>query len=408
MLTRMQCSNEIEKITKNQKPVATGLKLPIGRKIEHDVYEIPIEFIKPNPQNDRIASKIREYEATQGKPLSVDSEDDVNFIYSMIFDEHPNPNKKTMEDLAKNGQQEIGVITHDGIIIDGNRRATLIKKLYEGEAKNYNSPTENFRYFKAVVLDDMFSRDEIRVLETELQLGKDEKVPYDPINVYIKIDNLLKSGKNTSQIAGYMNRKEKEIKKDIEVFNMMKDYLEYHNKEEHFTMLQNLQDQFIKTQSVLSVMENLSYDAEWEYKQQDVIEFKGICFDVLRSKPEGKKYRDDLVGGPSKRDGIFARKLAWESFKNNHKEIMSNSTIHNDSDWKTLTDKFMGNLKRVRKEFSEDFDGLEIKDRIISLYQKAKLLEGMVDSQQLIESNLIEILRKTEKIFRNIREQFDK
>jgi len=408
MLSRKECANEIKKIVNTQEPIASGIRLPIARDIEHEVFEIPIELLKPNPENDRIASKIREFEATQGRKLSADDVDDVNFVYNMIWEEHPSPNKKTLEDLAKNDQQEFGVVTFDGIIVDGNRRATLIKKLYDGEAKNYNRPTEKFRYFKAIVLDESFSTDEIRVLETALQLGKDEKVPYDPINVYIKIDNLIKSGKNTAQIAGYMNSKETEIKSSIEVFKMMKEYLEYHSKDDYFTMLDGLQDQFIRTQSVISKMENMSYRADWDYKQADVIDFKSVCFEVLRSKPEGKKYRSELVGGPTKRDGVFAKEKAWKTFKLNHGQIIENSTLNNDSDWRSISEQFINNLDRVRKAYSEEFDELDVRDKIQALFQKAKALEGAIDSLQEIDNELLNYLSKVEKIVRKIREEFGK
>ena len=96
--------------------------------------------------------------------------------------------------------------------MDGNRRATLIRMLFNGKAKDFHKNIEEFRYFETIVLTDDVTPEEIMALETSLQIGEDIKVKYNPINIYIKIDNLLKAGYNTAQIAQYMGEDESKIK----------------------------------------------------------------------------------------------------------------------------------------------------------------------------------------------------
>jgi hypothetical protein len=389
------------------KPISTGAILPIGENEVYNVYNIPIEILKPNPQNDRIASKIREIESTN-EEFDINNQKDVNDIFNLIWDEHLKDNKNTMKDIAKKGQLIHGVVTKDGLIIDGNRRATILKKLYEGEAETYEKDISSFKYFKAVVLKDELSKSnrEIRALETKIQIGSDEKVGYDPINIYIKIENLIKVGYNEDQIANFMNESVKKIQAKREVFKRMISYLDFHNSEDRFSLLDNLEDQFINVNKIFSKIENNDYAVDWEILETDKVFFKEATFEILRSKPEGKNFRTNFLGKPKKPDGIFAIKEAWDTFLRNHKEIMEKHTFEKESDWKARKEEFKGNLRRVRKAFGDDLEGLNINDRIDELYDKAKRLENLINYHDEIKKDKRDVLKETEKVIRTLAESF--
>src|SRR5690606_5940343 len=115
-------------------------------------------------------------------------------------------NEETLNNILKNKQQKFGVITNDGRVIDGNRRVAILKKIYyseEGTYKNINR--DNFKYFEAVILSDDIDDEEIQILETKLQMGEDEKVDYNPIEKYIKIDKLYRLNKDYKEIASLIN-----------------------------------------------------------------------------------------------------------------------------------------------------------------------------------------------------------
>lgn len=212
MITRAEAKAKIAEIITTQKPIKTGQTLPIRKGMTFEVYKIPLAYLVPNILNDRITWKIREYEAANGRALSIESDDDVAYLYSLILNEHPADNERTKADLAKNGQQVDGVITNEGIIIDGNRRATLLRALFNGEADKYGQSVEDFRYFNAIVLPGDIDGKEIMALETMLQIGADKPVEYNRICLYIKVDNLLKAGYTYPQIKQYMGLKtDKEV-----------------------------------------------------------------------------------------------------------------------------------------------------------------------------------------------------
>lgn len=375
-ITREEAKQKIKAILDNQKPVKTGQTLPIRSGTTFSVYLIPIEYLAPNVLNDRIAWKIREFEAEKGRKLSPNNQDDVEFVYDLIEKESPKENDKTLKDLAEKGQQVDGIITKDGIIIDGNRRATLLRKLFKGAASKFNKNLEEFRFFKAIVLSEDIDDKEIMALETRIQIGEDKKLDYNPICIYIKVDNLSKAEYNDQQIANYMNITESDVKERRETFKLMNEYLEAIGKPNHFTLLEGLEDQFINTKTVFKRMDNGTYATyDWDYTDEDVANFKQVCYDYLRAKFEGKKYRDILIGKPNKTNGVFIKKSVWDDFLKNHENIVDKNNPQNEKDWETLGKKqFAANLKNASEKLDDVINEKNVTSLINTILGKVKTL----------------------------------
>lgn len=375
-ITRAEAKQKIEAILREQQPVKTGQTLPIRSGMTFNVYLIPVEYLAPNVLNDRIAWKIREFEAEKGRKLSPNSQEDVEFVYQLIENESPKENDKTLKDLAEKGQQVDGIITKDGIIIDGNRRATLLRKLFKGAATRFNKNLEDFRFFKAIVLSEDIDDKEIMALETRIQIGEDKKLDYNPICLYIKVDNLSAAEYNDQQIANYMNISEGEVKDRREIFRLMNEYLEAIGKPNHYTLLEGLEDQFINTKTVFKRMDNGTYSAyDWEYTDEDVANFKQVCYDYLRAKFEGKKYRDVLIGKPNKTNGVFIKKSVWDEFLANHERIVENNNPQNEKDWEALGKKqFAENLKHASDKLDDVINEKNVTSLINTILSKVKSL----------------------------------
>lgn len=410
-MSREEAKIKIDNILNHSKPIKTGILLPIRRKSTFNVYSIPLEYLVPNIYNDRIAMKTREFEAFNNKELSLENKSDIEYIYELIEKESPNDNERTLRDLADKGQLVDGIITNDGIIIDGNRRATLLRKLFLGEARRFNENIENFRYFNAIVLTGDFDKSEIMSLETQIQIGEDRKVDYNPINLYIKVDNLTKVGYNDRQIASFMNVKESDVKNKREIFNLMNEYLSSIGKPNHFTLLDGLEDQFINTRSVFTKLDNntyITYD-DWEYTEEDVVEFKQICYDYLRAKFEGKKYREILIGRPNKSDGVFIKKDVWEKFKTNHENIIEQNDPQNEADWELLgNNQFIKNLRNASKELEDTLQEKTVTTLVERIYAQIRSLYEILETQEevltddldkldLVRKELVEILKQFKK-----------
>lgn len=411
MITRLEAKKKIAEITVSKNAIKTGLTLPIRKGEKFEAFRIPIDYLVPNILNDRITWKIREYEAENSRTLDIESDDDVAYLYSLILAEHPADNERTKADLAKNGQQVDGVITNEGIIIDGNRRATLLRSLFNGEADKYGQNIEDFRYFNAIVLPGDIDGKEIMALETMLQIGVDKKVDYNRICIYIKVENLLKAGYTYPQIKQYMGLKsDKDVEEMESIFKLMLEYLDSIEKPNHFTLLDGLEDQFINTKAIFKRLDNRTYNAEWDYTPDDIVDFKMVCYDYMRAKFEGKKYRETLVGRPNKSDGVFIEKKVWEKFLTNHNNIIEANIPSSEADWQYLGKKrgqLEQNLNNASQELSSVLNDKNVAKLIKEVQQKVDRLDELLEIMDEVSINDIEDLRDLSKAIYKIASKFE-
>ena len=411
MITRAEAKAKIAQIQATQTPIKTGITLPIRKGDTFKVWRIPLALLVPNVFNDRITWKIREYEAENDRVLDMESDDDIELLYSMIMQEHPADNEKTKADLAKNGQQVDGVITNDGRIVDGNRRATLLRALFNGEADKYGQNVEDFRYFNAIVLPEDVDAKEIMALETMLQIGVDKKVDYNRICLYIKVDNLIKAGYTYAQIKQYMGLKsENDVENMANIFKLMEEYLVAIGKPNRFTLLDGLEDQFINTRTVFKKLDNGTYDANWEYTPSDVASFKMVCYDYMRSKFEGKKYRDVLVGKPNKTNGVFIEKSVWDEFLEHHDSIVDSNDPESEDDWKYLGKrggKLDQNLNNAVQKLDSVLKDKDITKLIREINVKVDRLEELVANADEVSADDIESMKALSKSLYKIYSKFE-
>ncbi len=411
MITRAEAKAKIAQIQATQAPIKTGITLPIRKGDTFKVWRIPLSLLIPNVFNDRITWKIREYEAENDRALNMESDDDVELLYSMIMQEHPADNEKTKADLAKNGQQVDGVITNDGRIVDGNRRATLLRALFNGEADKYGQNVEDFRYFNAIILPEDVDAKEIMALETMLQIGVDKKVDYNRICLYIKVDNLIKAGYTYAQIKQYMGLKsENDVENMANIFKLMEEYLVAIGKPNRFTLLDGLEDQFINTRTVFKKLDNGTYDANWEYTPSDVASFKMVCYDYMRSKFEGKKYRDVLVGKPNKTNGVFIEKSVWDEFLEHHDSIVEANDPESEDDWKYLGrrgGKLDQNLNNAVQKLDSVLKDKDITKLIREINVKVDRLEELVANADEVSADDIESMKALSKSLYKIYSKFE-
>ena len=193
--------NLLERAAANQlKKTGEKKKLSIQGQCNstYDVYSIPLKWLYYNDQNGRINTTYKKYSSMNGllEPEAGNSE--YNEIFEkFIFDSNAQAMKETKLSIDDKSQQEPGVVLSDGRVIDGNRRFTALRML----ERERGIP----QYFNAVILplDSKSKSDEkiIKELELDLQLGREERVSYDPI------DRIFDSY-NTIEVEKIMNKEE--------------------------------------------------------------------------------------------------------------------------------------------------------------------------------------------------------
>lgn len=184
--------NLLEKAAANQlKKTGEKKKLSIKNQVDdkYDVYEIPLELLYYNDQNGRINTFYKKYSSTHGLISPEPGDSDYNKIFeNFIFESNIQAMKDTKLSIDEKSQQEPGVVLPDGRVIDGNRRFTALRML-EKERKIQ-------QYFNAVILplnqDSKTDEKIIKELELDLQLGREERVSYDPIDRIFDVYNTIK------------------------------------------------------------------------------------------------------------------------------------------------------------------------------------------------------------------------
>ena len=104
-------------------------------------------------------------------------------------------------DLKERRQQDPAVITAEGVLINGNRRAAALRSLYRHD--NHLDA----RYIRCLVLPDDATAAELVDLETELQIARDFKEDYSWVNEAMLIEELFeREGKQFDRVARKMHR----------------------------------------------------------------------------------------------------------------------------------------------------------------------------------------------------------
>lgn len=177
-LLQTGCEMGAVTLTKQARKLVVG-----GESAEYPVYRIKLSELRYNPQNDRIATWVSEYDENHEVRLS-DTDDVKEFndvVEGFIFNSDPDKLRLTEKSIKENGQQEPGVILANGLVLDGNRRFTCLRRLSRND--------ERFNWFEAIILDNAIGNDRetVKCLELMLQFGREERVSYDPVDRLVGI-----------------------------------------------------------------------------------------------------------------------------------------------------------------------------------------------------------------------------
>lgn len=428
-MNEAQRREQLKKIKKESEPISTGVALRYQGETERvRVYRIPLDFLVYNKYNGRISSRVKAYERLNHE-LNPENDEDRELIEKLLWESKVERNRKTMEDLVENGQMRHGIVTADGVIIDGNRRASLLSRAYRERDKHKWSPVDvdKCRYFNAIILPQDAGPRDIQQLETTYQMGEDDKLDYNPIEKYLKVRDLTDVGFDIDEIAKMMNESAADIKKWQRTLVLMDEYLETLGYEDMYPMLDRVEDQFLSLSKGLKDWQDRSVlaKANWEYTDADIDDLKVIAFDYIRYEQEGKEFR--RICKPGKEGSIFQDKLIWESFRDTHFEIMDAiaeesvdeeiAHAHADIDvvdvlrarddkWKSeISDSFKNNLKySVRRldDRMEDAKPKEILKKVRDLLKEIDTEQDSFLNDEGVAALVTEINRMTYRLKREL------
>ncbi len=368
------------KALRDKEPYGTQELFYAGSKQKFNVYKINVDNIIFNKYNGRIGTYVKSYEKFSGV-LNPDNETDEKIIIDYLWKSNEKRNKETLQDIKTKEQLVPGIVSADGIIVDGNRRSMLLKKIAQ---ERNDTPT----YFIAVILPDTLDENpkEIRKLETMVQMGEDAKVDYNPIEKYVKCKDLREiDGFTDKQIAKMFGDPVSKIEIYFGVLELMNDYLDNHlkgdNEEEssYSGMYQVLTEQkregpFVDLYNYIKTLEGGNVrSADWTFEKEDIEDVKSHFFDYIRA---GFGSQQDIryIANPKKDSGFFTKQKVWDEFQKEHlknlDEVKEKSVdekrkenpntnvtdiiIARDNDYKKqVEDNFKKNLKKKKRDLED-------------------------------------------------------
>ncbi len=420
---------KLKEIQEKGEPFQTGVRTRYKGEVRPlTAYKISLRFLVYNKDNGRIGSRVKTFEK-QYHELDAEKEAHRKIIEGFLWDSKKDRNETTREDILQNGQLRIGIVTSDGIIIDGNRRALLLNKIWGKRDKHRKEVKRNIddcQYFNAVILPEDADSKEIQKLETTYQMGEDEKLDYGPIEKYLKIKDLLNMEFSPSDIAEMMGEKESKIKEWIEIMQLMDQYLDYLGYNGIYTRLEKTEGPLVDLNNYLKKYKTGSTTIMWDYdKDLDVNEMLLLCFDYIRGRYEGKEFRK--IAKPSK-DSIFCKsKELWTDFLKEHEEKarpisektveklreespdedLSKLTSSRDKDWRDKTDGLLkGNLNKHYKWLEDMNDAdrpLVLATRALKALQSINTEVPQFFEDEELKENLHEINRLTFEYMKQIK-----
>ena len=376
-----------------EKACRTGIPITYhGQIITLDAYEIPLEYLVYNPYNGRIGSVVKSYER-QNHTLNPEDPADKALIEKFLWESKPEANKKTKERLLKEHQQRHGIVTADGMIIDGNRRASLLNNIMADTNIPFNDKV-HCQYFIAIILPEDADKKEILALETTYQMGEDAKVDYNPIEKYLKSKDLKDAGFTDDDIAGMMDCKTGEVRTMLSALKLMDEYLDEYDYSGMYTQLDKREDQFLKLDSALKKYK-AGVPSMWPYDPDaDVSDLKLIAFDYIRANFEQTLFRN-IITAPTARKpaaSFFSKQEVWEDFRDAHfaategvqEETVDQIMATNPPDLgRALKARDQKWQRKGGDEFEENF--VQSPDRLNNHANSAKPLQQLIKACQALE-----------------------
>lgn len=245
-----------EYIDKNKDKCLTDERVPVllkGTKEILYVYNIPLEYLYFNIKNGRFKAEYLELvRKNDGRALDPTNKDDSKKIQNLLLMLDSIETDRTTDDIRQRGQWNPGIMTHDGFVIDGNRRLSILQNLSKEDYK--------FNVMKVARLPSTVDKNDLWKLEAGIQLGKDEIVRYGPINELLKLKEGTEAGLTPNEIAAtlYGFKDDSEILKKLKRLVLIEEYLDFNGMPQKYSEVKGKVEHFINAQNIL----DFYYDRE--------------------------------------------------------------------------------------------------------------------------------------------------
>lgn len=165
-----------------------------GHQRSLPVISMPVELLTYNPDTHRVKAQ-RSMDPARDRDLTAEPFGPAGqaYLHDLLRGDPADPSKTDPafvalhEDLNQHGQSDPGLITRDGVLINGNTRRAALKSL-------------GSEHIRVGVLPADAGPGDRQAIELSLQLRKDHRREYSFVNLLLAIDERVASGRPAAEI----------------------------------------------------------------------------------------------------------------------------------------------------------------------------------------------------------------
>ena len=184
------------------------------------VIAMPVDLLSYNPSTHRVRAQ-RSLDAAKDRAIDDDPYGDLAqaYLHHLLMGDPADPSKTDpsfealKEDLAEHGQTEPGIITRNGILINGNTRRAALKE-------------SGARDIRVAVLPTDAGLDDLASVELSLQLRREHKREYSFMNFLLAIDESVLSGQRPADIQKEFRIKAAKFERSRWILDFVNDAIE--------------------------------------------------------------------------------------------------------------------------------------------------------------------------------------
>jgi len=278
--------NSAEKQAKEKRESLPQAKLELhGTSELYKIYRLPINKLLYNKLNGRIKAEVMAKEEELGSELHPSNSENASIIREILLSIEKQNNTLLENDLKEKGQMQPGIITCDGVVINGNRRKAIFETL--------DSP--KYQFLDVHILPSSVTKKDIWLIETGIQMSSKQQLDYGPVNQLLKWREGVEAGITPKQMASTIyGLEEKDIKKSLDRLELIEEYLKFIGKEREYQLITKKSEHFIDLQDNLNVLKQKRgrSQPDWEVTDKDLNELKAVTFYYIRAGFAHQRIRD--------------------------------------------------------------------------------------------------------------------
>jgi len=302
-------------------------------------------------------------------------------------------------------QTEAILLTHEGVVVNGNRRLAAMRELYASDAGTYRT----FEYVQALVLPESVTVSELRKIEVQLQMQQETKLPYDWTDECIAVRDLFMGGMTKQEIMRLMRlEKESDVQAMIDRVSEAEMYLtDYIGNPDAYEAIEDKKQLFTELQRALDKksdkgekelarklcyvitkhsreFDTRAYDVKIAFgsKTKEVADRLAERLDIELADVPTDQTDDDIFGGETDDSPVSIRYAPL------------NAVLAKKSQSKQLAEA----IKEICSEVREEDDDQDKARKPLRDVRKARAMLARVDLQAASDDSIADIRAELEQI----------